>query len=328
MKTTDYYAALGLSKGASDDEIKKAYRRLARQYHPDINDEEGAEERFKAISEAYAALSDPEKRKLYDSYGVDGLRDGFDANMYERMRSQGGIDIDLEDLFGGFGGAGFGGFGGFGGFAQQPRKGRDIELGLKATFAQAVRGFSTSFSYQRPSRCSACGGNGVRGQSPCTTCRGAGLVNATKNLTINIPKGAADGDVIRLRKKGADGAKGGPAGDLVITLSVSPHASLGRDGVDLIARLPISPLDAMLGTKADVEGLDGTLRVTVPAGVASGQKLRLSGKGVERGKKTGDLLVELAIDASLTPLDDETRALAEALRSKLGAPEPADVEGA
>ncbi len=317
MASPNYYEVLGLQKGASDDEIKKAYRALARKYHPDVNDAPEAEARFKEISEAYGALSDSDKRKLYDDYGVDGLREGFDPKMYERMRAHGGgVDIDLEDLFGGFGG---GGFGGFGGFDQRPRKGRDIELTLKASFEQAVKGFSTTFKYQRATRCSTCAGKGVRGQSVCPACRGAGLVNATKSITVNIPKGAADGDTIRLRSKGADGAKGGPAGDLLLNLQVGDHPELRRQGIDLIATATISHLDAMLGTKVDVPTLDGSLRVTVPEGVASGQKLRLGGKGVSRGKKTGDLLVEIAIGPDAAPLDDETRALASQLRERLQA---------
>jgi DnaJ-class molecular chaperone len=324
MTETDFYKVLGVSRDADDAEIKKAYRKLARELHPDVNDEPGAEERFKSVGEAYAALSDPEKRKLYDRYGMDGLRDGFDPDVYERYRTGGfqGQDIDLEDLFGGFANfhSGFGGFGGFSGFgagAGAPRKGRDIELTLKTSFDQAVRGFSTRFTYQVPSECPTCGGAGGRGGSVCAMCRGTGTISKSKTLTVNIPQGADHGDRIRLKGKGSAGRKGGPAGDLVLTLQVAPDPQFSRSGLDLTTRVTISPLDAMLGAKVDVEGLDGSLRVNVPAGVASGQKLRLKGKGVERGKKTGDLFAEVVIDASLLTLDDDARKRLETLRSEL-----------
>lgn len=322
MQSTDFYAELDIERGASTDEIKRAYRKLARKLHPDVNDDPDAEERFKRVSEAYAVLSDPEKKTLYDKYGIDGLREGFDPDMYERVRSggYGGAEIDLEELFGGFGNfaGGFPGFGmHFGGGA--PRRGRDVELGLRATFEQAVNGFSTRFTYQRPTRCKACGGAGVSGQSVCTACRGTGTVEQSRTLTVNIPRGADDGDRIRLAGKGGEGRRGAPSGDLVIELHVTPHPELARDGLNVSTRVDISPLDAMLGTKANVEGLDEELLVTVPPGTSSGRKLRLRGKGITRGGKTGDLLVEIGIDATGIELDDETRALAEKLRAALSA---------
>lgn len=319
MQATDFYAELGVGRGASEDEIKRAYRKLAREYHPDVNAAAGAEEKFKRLSEAYAVLSDPEKKALYDRYGIDGLREGFDPAAYERVRAgYGGADIDLDELFGGFGNFAGGFPGGFGAdFGHGQRRGRDLEIALETTFQQAIEGLTTRFTYKRPTRCSACGGNGRRGNALCATCRGAGLVERSKTLTVNIPRGADDGERIRLAGKGGDGRAGGPPGDLVIRLAVEPHPRLTRDGLDLATRVDIGPLDAMLGTKVDVQGLDGELRVSVPGGVASGRRLRLKGKGVQRGGRTGDLFVEIGIDASLQPLDDETRAMAERLRELL-----------
>lgn len=320
MENIDFYAELGVSKDATEDEIKKAYRKLARQYHPDVNDAPEAEERFKRISAAHAVLSDAEKRANYDRFGVDGLKDGFGGGGFA-----GGLNIeDILGAFGvgGFGGRGFGGggfsqgFGGsFSGFGGRP--GQDIELTLKATFEQAVNGFSTKFSYRRPVGCSVCGGSGFAGQGPCRTCGGSGLIQSSKSLTVNIKQGAQNGDKIRLTKKGGAGRGGGSAGDLILTLDVEPHAFLAREGRNLVAEVVISPLDAMLGAKVEVPTLDAPIRVTVPAGVASGARLRLRGKGVTRGSTTGDLLVAVKIDGSLLELDEETRQLAEELRERL-----------
>ena len=316
MENIDFYAELGVSKDASEDEIKKAYRKLARQYHPDVNDAPEAEEKFKRISAAHAVLSDAEKRANYDRFGVDGLKDGFGGGGFA-----GGMNI--EDILGAFGIGGFGAGGGFGsgfggsfsGFGARP--GQDVELTLKASFEQAVDGFSTKFSYRRPANCPSCRGSGFAGQGACRSCGGAGLVEASKTLTINIKEGAQDGDKIRLKKKGGAGRGGGPPGDLVLTLAVAPHELLEREGRNLITEAVISPLDALLGCKVEVATLDAPVRVTVPAGVASGARLRLRGKGVTRGGKTGDLLVGVKIDGALVELDDEARAIAEELRQRI-----------
>ncbi|MFT6400054.1 MAG: molecular chaperone DnaJ, partial [Bradymonadia bacterium] len=254
MDNVDFYAELGIAKTATEDEIKKAYRKLARQYHPDVNDAPEAEDRFKRISAAHAVLSDAEKRAQYDRFGVDGLKGspgGF------------GDEINLEDILSAFGVGGFGGGGGAGspfggGFAGNPfggggfgqaRKGGDLELTLRMTFAQALDGFTTKFSYRRPSKCKACAGRGGQGQSACAACRGAGLVESQKSLTVNIKEGAAKGDKLRIRGKGAAGRGGGPAGDLILTLDVEHTGDLRREGLNLVAEAAVSPLDALLGTK-------------------------------------------------------------------------------
>lgn len=318
----DHYATLGLSKGASIDEVKKAYRKLARQYHPDVNPGDAeAEERFKQVGEAYAALSDPQKKARYDQYGAEGLREDFDPEMFERMKQGfggfrfggggfpggghagfGAGDFDLGDLFGMGGGGG-------------KRRGRDLSMTLRAGFEKAAEGFTTTFTYARPTTCDRCGGNGVTASGVCAACRGQGLVDREKTLSVKVPRGADDGDRIRLKGKGAEGRGGGPAGDLILTLAVTPHESLRRDGRDLITTATIHPVESLLGTEVAVEGLDGRLTVKVPSGVASGARLRLKGKGVERGGTTGDLYVEIAIDPRVGgELSAEARALAESLR--------------
>ncbi len=322
----DHYATLGLSKGASIDEVKKAYRKLARQYHPDVNPGDAeAEERFKQVGEAYAALSDPQKKARYDQYGAEGLRDDFDPEMFERMKQGFG---GFRFAGGGFpgGGGGHAGFGagdfdlgdlfGMGGGGQ--RRGRDLSMTLRAGFEKAAEGFTTTFTYARPTKCDRCGGNGVTASGVCAACRGQGLVDREKTLSVKVPRGADDGDRIRLKGKGAEGRGGGPPGDLILTLAVTQHESLRRDGRDLIATATIHPVESLLGTEVAVDALDGRLTVKVPAGVASGARLRLKGKGVERGGTTGDLYVEIAIDPRIGgDLSPEARALAESLRDTL-----------
>ncbi|MFT4702873.1 MAG: molecular chaperone DnaJ [Bradymonadia bacterium] len=300
----DYYKLLGVSRGASDDELKKAYRKLARELHPDRNpDDEAAEQRFKEVSEAYSTLSDPEKKRLYDTYGADGVREGFNEGGFGGFGGQG---VDLGDLFSQFGGGG-----GFGGGS---RAGRDVELNLNLTFEKAARGFKTKFRYRKPGTCPTCRGAGMAGNARCRTCGGQGQVEQEKSLEVNIPPGAQHGDRIRLRGKGGSGSRGAPAGDLLLTLQVGSHATLAREGVNLVAQTTIGAVDALLGVQVEVEGLDGTYRVTVPPGMASGKRLRVSNKGITRRGKTGHLLVEVAIDASLDAITDEVRAALVAMR--------------
>ena len=312
------YDTLGVSKNASESEIKAAYRKLARELHPDVNPgDAAAEARFKDVSEAYAILSDPEKRRRYDAYGDAGLREGFDEAAWGAGFGGGfgggGSASGFEDLFRNFGG--FSGSYGPSGFGAKPARGRDIERTLRVSFEQAAKGFQSKFRYQRPVRCGACAGTGVSGGRPCAACGRTGTREVEKTLTVNIPQGAADGDRIRLKGKGAQGGSpNAKSGDLILNLAVKEHPVFTREGLDLSARVAISPFDAMLGVTVTVETLDGAVRVKVPPALAAGQRLRLSGRGVTRNGKTGVLFVEPYVDPSLVSLDEAGRRVVAALR--------------
>ena len=317
----DPYATLGVPRTASADDIKKAYRKLARAHHPDHNPgNAAAEEKFKAVSAAYDILSDDEKRSRFDRFGMAGLQEGFDPRAAGPRSTRGGSTggADLKDLFDLFGaGSPFGG-GGFGGFSARPKgpaQGTQLDLKIRIRFDQAARGLTTKFQYERPTACPACNGRGVSANAPCGRCRGQGLVAESKTLSVNIPSGADNGDKLRINGKGGDGVAGGAPGDLILEVQVEPHRTLRREGISLVTRATIGPIDALLGCETTVEGLDGPVAVTVPGALAAGQRVRVAGKGVSRAGKTGDLLVEVTIDASRQPLLDlEARALAERLR--------------
>ena len=286
-----------MAKDASTDTVRKAYRKLARKYHPDVNPgDEEAEQRFKEVAAAYDVLSDEEKRKAYDEFGFDSLQSGFDpdkARAYQQWQ-QGRRRTGHGD--GGFAG-GFGGFGGgvadmgdiFNRMRQQqasrPRRGGDVHASLQVDLPTAMKG--TQVAVEVP----ASGGG-------------------TRSVQVRIPPGADDGDTLRIRGKGAPGMNGGPNGDLVIEVGVKEHPVFAREGLDLRVELPITLHEAYSGAKVPVPTMDGEVTMTIPEGSQSGQTLRLKGKGVTRGKKTGHLYVTLKV--VLPPKGDE--ALAAALK--------------
>jgi molecular chaperone DnaJ len=327
MAERNYYQILGVERSASHDDIRKAYRKLARKHHPDINPgNKEAEDRFKEISVAYDILSDEQKRKLYDEFGEAGLAAGFDAEKarsYQQWQQQsggpgGGYHFDMDDLSELFGG--LGGMGGRGRKTRQgPMRGEDIESTMEIDFLDAVRGFQTSITLQRPVTCETCSGSGTKPGSnpsqcpecggtgsksvaqgplqfrqtcprcmgtgklpgdPCTACRGAGRVLRADTIRVNIPPGAEPSKRIRLRGKGEAGVKGGPAGDLYIVPRIRPHPLLTRSGKDLSMELPITIGEAVRGATVEVPTPLGKLNVKIPAGAQSGQQLRLKGKGV------------------------------------------------
>lgn len=345
---TNPYETLGVAKNASADEIKKAYRKLAREHHPDANQgDKAAEERFKDVQNAYDVLSDPEKRKQYDTFGAANGRGpggGFNWNAAE------GFDFsDLGDLFGGMFGRGA--------QQQQPRaqRGDDVEVQVSLSFEDALQGVETTipvrlelachtchgsgakpgtapkvcpqcggrgfvaesqgfFSLSQP--CPRCRGNGTVIDDPCPTCRGAGRERRTKRYTVKIPAGVKDGSRIRLKGKGEAGYGGGPYGDLYVVTRVEPSKVFTRRGDDLVVEVPVNFADAALGTTVQVPTPDGgEVKVKVPHGSEDGKLLRVKGKGAPHPKKggRGDLIARLKIQVPKRPSKRE-RELLEELR--------------
>lgn len=278
----DPYTTLGVPRDADDNAIRSRYRELARRYHPDVNPgDDAAEERFKAVSEAYAVLSEPEKRAAYDEFGEAALQGGFDADAARRARESFGG-------FGGFGGGGFPGSGGgledllsnmFGGGGRgrpRPRPGRDLEADLTLDFLDSAKGCERSLTINRPSA-----DGSVRKET----------------ISVRIPPGVSDGGRVRLRGKGGEGSAGGPAGDLYARIRVLPHPVFRREDRHLYVDIPLSVREAILGAKIEVPTLDGRVTLTIPAGTDSGTKLRLRGKGIPaagRGEP-GDLFAVMQI---------------------------------
>ncbi|HZR82476.1 MAG TPA: J domain-containing protein [Candidatus Binatia bacterium] len=323
-QSSDLYAALGVSRSASAEEIKRAYRKLARKYHPDVNPgNKSAEERFKEISRAHEVLSDEKLRPLYDEFGDDALQAGFDPERarqfrqwQEAARSAGrggrGTRVRMER-----GGAeGFSGFGGFedlfGGMfsrAAAPERGADVEVPVTIELLEAVRGTSRAISVRRPDVCPVCHGTGEGpNRTTCRRCGGAGVVEETARLNVKIPPGVDNGSRVRVAGKGGSGSDGAPAGDLYIVVEVRPHPLLAREGNDLTLEVPIKVSEAVQGAKVTVPTPDGDVSVRVPAGSQSGSRLRLRGRGVPHlhGRGRGDFYVKLMIQvpASADGLDD------------------------
>lgn len=314
MAKRDYYEVLGVSRSAAADEIRKAHRRLVRQYHPDVNKSNpAATERFKEIQEAYDVLSDPEKRKQYDQFGHAGPSPGGGGDdMWEHFRRSGGArgpgrtrtwdsgggvsveDFDFADLFDQFfaggGGArrGAGGAAGGRSAATESARGSDIDYPITLSFEDAARGRVLPLQIRR-------GGK-------------------VESIEVKIPAGVGDGSRVRIKGKGERGP-GGHQGDLYIIVRVQAHPYFRREGLDVLLDLPISLYEALLGTKVTVPTLDGPVTLTVPPGTSSGAKLRIKGRGVERGSERGDQHVVIKIVVP-RELDDADRALVEELRRK------------
>ncbi len=312
----DFYAVLGVPKDADAATIKKQYRKLARDLHPDKNPGDKAKEtKFKSVNHAYETLHDDKKRKLYDEFGEEAVREGFDAEKaraYKQWQSRagngggggfrgGGGAVNLEDLFSGSvpGGSAGGGdpFADLFGRQQRrrgPQKGRDFEQEITVDFVSAVRG--TSLQLRNPS--------------------------STEPVTVRIPPGASDGSRVRIAGQGGESPNGGPSGDLLLVIHVEPHALFTRDGDDLQLEVPIWVSEALKGSKVKVPTFDGDVMVKVPPGTSSGTKLRLRGKGVVRkGKEPGDLYVRFMIhvpkDAPESLADELAKLESDDLRSTL-----------
>lgn len=292
----DFYKVLGVSKDADAATIKKAYRKLAKDLHPDKNpDDQKVEERFKEVSEAYEVLSDAKRRAEYDemrtymaSGGARGGRGGAQGGFAD-MFGQGGAEFgDLGDLLGGLFGRGR---------ARGPRRGSDIETALTITFAESIRGTTKSLRLAIDSECNSCQGAGLVGQSPCASCQGSGRIRTPQNIQARIPAGVKNGAKIRLAGRGGAGAAGGPNGDLLIEVTVTKHPIFDRDRNNLTVTVPIRFDEAVLGANIQVPVFDGEpVTIRIPAGTKNGAKFRARGKGINRpGHEAGDLIVTVDI---------------------------------
>jgi len=288
----DYYQVLGIAKNASEKEIKSAYRRLARKWHPDANPKntKEAEERFKEIAEAYEVLGDPEKRKKYDVLGSDWQRVSQQAEAQRRYRSQQEADGD----YGSFAGApsGFSDFfdAFFSGVGRRQttttfaRRGGDLETSIDLTLAEAYNGGKKSVQLQIEDTCPRCGGSGVFNNAVCPTCGGTGRQVRSKRFDVTIPKGVREGQRIRLAGQGGSGSGGGPSGDLYLIVHFLPDEQFERRGADLYVDLPVSIYDLVLGGDVRVPTMGGEVTMTIPPRTQNNKLLRLSGKGMPKPK--------------------------------------------
>ncbi len=359
-----YYEVLGLQKGASEDEIKKAYRRLAKENHPDMNPgDKGAEARFKEIGEAYEVLSDPEKRSRYDQFGFAGVDPNFAAG-----QGAGGFgggfggfgDFDIGDIFDSF----FGGASPRGGArtANAPRRGENIRVQTELTFEEAAFGCTKEIPVSRIENCPECGGSGcekgttpevckrcsgtgtVRSQvrtafgvmsssspcpdcsgtgkiihSPCRKCRGKGAVRKNTTAKVEFPAGIDDGQTLSVHGIGHRGVNGGPAGDLLATVSILPHSQFEREGFDVYYDMPITITQAALGDSVEVPTLDGKVKYTIPDGTQTGTVFRLRGKGIPRlhASGRGDQFVKVTVQTPMN-LTGEQKELLRKLGETFG----------
>ncbi|HKS38366.1 MAG TPA: J domain-containing protein [Verrucomicrobiae bacterium] len=327
----DYYKTLGVERNAGDDEIRKAFRKLARQYHPDVaKDKKVAEEKFKEINEAYEVLSDPEKRKKYDALGADwkhgagfrpppgwdprGRRPGSRAQPFDDSEFHfGGTGFSdfFEQFFGSMGGnRGRAGFrGDVGEFSQ---RGQDVEADILVTLEEAFHGSIRPVSLRRDVACERCQGSGERNGRPCPTCAGAGSVPKVENYQVKIPPGVREGQRLRLAGRGQGGAGGGPAGDLYLRVRLAKHPDFRVEGSDLYYDLELAPWEAVLGTQVSVPTLAGAVNIKIPPGSRTGQRMRIRSQGLPQGGGRGDLYVVLTIEVP-DKISERERALWEQL---------------
>jgi molecular chaperone DnaJ len=354
MPQRDYYEVLGLPRNASPEDIKAAFRKLARQYHPDVSTEPNAEERFKEINEAYAVLSEPDKRAAYDRFGHAGV---------QNMGGVPDFTVDFADLFEEF----FGGFGGFGRSSSRrsrnaPRRGGDIQYNVDLTFEESIFGVDKEIEITRDEVCETCGGKGAEpgtsrvrcttcngtgevrqvrqtllgsmvqvstcqvcnGQgetiaTPCHSCNGRGLVRRNRKKVVSVPAGVDNGNQIRLAGEGQPGENGGPNGNLYLVVRVISHKYFRRRENDIMMDLNINIAQAALGAEVEVPTVDGPTMLKIPAGIQPGKVLRMRGKGVPhlRGNGRGDQMVIVNVEVPKS-LNSEQRNLMEQLATSLG----------
>ena len=364
----DYYEVLGVSKGASDEEIKKAYRKKAKQYHPDLNPgDKDAEAKFKEVNEAYEVLSDANKKARYDQYGHAGVDPNFGAG---GGGFDGGFDFgDLGDIFGSFFGGGFGG----GGSSRQrtgPMKGDTLRASVTISFEEAAFGCEKelnltrtepcdechgtgcapgttaeicpdchgsgqiriqrgggAFTFATTTTCPKCGGRGKIIHQPCKSCGGTGNVRKQRRITVTIPAGIDNGQAVSLRGQGGAGKNGGPAGDLLISVTVRPHPFFKRDGTSVYLEHPVTFLQATLGAELEIPTIDGKVKWTLPAGTQPDTTFRLRGKGIPsvNGRGRGDQYVTVKIQVP-TNLNHEQKEALRAYGEAMGEIPPSPVD--
>ncbi len=354
MEEKDYYKILGVSRDATEEEIKKSYRKIAMQYHPDRNPEnkEEAEEKFKIASEAYEVLRDPEKRQIYDHYGIEGLK----GTGFTGFRGFDDIFSTFGDIFEDFFGLGSA-------HKRRPkaRAGADLRYDLKISFNDAAFGKELEIDIPKNVPCEVCNGTGAkpgthpascpnckgtgqvtrsqgfftisttctqcRGEGrvvphPCKECRGAGRVKKNRKVKIRIPPGVDTGSKLRIRAEGEEGERGGPPGDLFIFLYVEPHEFFSRDGDDIICRIPITFSQAALGAEIEIPTLNGEKSLTIPRGTESGEVFRIKGEGFQRlrGYGRGDQLIQVVVKTpkNLTKRQEEILVEFEEISRKKG----------
>lgn len=338
----DYYEVLGLNKGADEASIKKAYRTLAKKYHPDMNPNNAeAEQKFKEVNEAYSVLSDPDKKAQYDQFGHAAFEQGGGG-----YGGYGGFSDfgDIGDIFSSFFGGGFGGFGGGSSSSRRnaPQRGEDIGVHVTLTFEEAAFGVKKDISYKRIQKCDECHGSGAKkgtsaetcshcngtGQrrvmqrmggmqfqttvtcdscrgtgkiikNPCSNCSGTGYVRIVKTLSVDIPAGIDNGERIALRGQGSDGRNGGPAGDLIITVTIKPHKIFKRERYNVYCDVPITVAEATLGAEITIPTLDGEQKYQIPDGTQPGTQFTLKGKGIQYlnyPNRKGDLIFTTVVE--------------------------------
>src|SRR5947209_2152296 len=320
VRYKDYYETLGVPRSASETDIKKAFRKLAREFHPDVaKNKKQAEEKFKEINEAYEVLSDPAKRKKYDQLGPNWKSgsefrpppgwEGFPGRGYGGGRGTRGQDYEFhfggtgfsdffEQLFGGR--AARSGFGGGTRFDEEDfaaEKGRDLEGDILVTLEEAMRGSVRSVSVRRGVPCDRCGGTGERAGHLCNACGGTGQIQKTETYQVKIPAGVTEGQRLRVAGRGEAGLGGGAAGDLFLRVKMAKHPDFTLEDHNLIFEAEIAPWEAVLGAEISVPTLDGRVNIRIPAGTQNGQKLRVRGRGLpKRNGEKGDIIVQAQIE--------------------------------
>lgn len=332
VRYKDYYEILGVPRTATDAEIKKAFRKLAREYHPDVaKNKKQAEEKFKDINEAYEVLGDAGKRKKYDELGPNWSSGsefrappGWESHTrtggfpgrgpqgedYEFHFGGTGFSDFFEQLFGSRGARRGGGFGRSGGFTEEDlaERGRDIEGDIMVTLEEAMRGSVRSVSVRHGVPCEHCGGTGQRAGHVCNVCGGTGQVSKTETYQVKIPAGVSDGQRLRVAGRGEAGQGGGAAGDLFLRVRFAKHPDFEVSGSNLIHEAQLTPWEAVLGTSISVPTLNGPVNIKIPAGTHSGQKLRVRGRGLpQRGSSSGDLIVVTSIEVPTEVSESERK---------------------